>query len=91
MAQYVNMIPNLNPLQVIEDMPQTVPVGNTLGWMIKPANLFFEDPSMDLSNAMGGGVDDPGTCAVVRVAIEEVEPALEGIWTRPGAPPVRDS
>lgn len=39
---------------------------------------------MDLSNAMGGGVADPGTCAVVRVGIGEVEPTLEGTWSATG-------
>lgn len=76
---------------VIEDMPLTIPVGNTLGWMVKPSNLFLEDPSMDLSNAMGGGLNDPGTCAVVRVAIGEVEPSLDDTWTRQGAPPLRNT
>lgn len=65
---------------VTEDMPLTIPVGNTLGWLVKPSNLFTEDPSMDLSNAQGGGVKDPGTCAVVRLDIGEVEPTMDNTW-----------
>lgn len=65
---------------VAEDMPLTIPIGNTLGWLVKPSNLFIEDPSMDLHNAQGGGVRDPGTCAVVRLDIGEVEPTLDNTW-----------
>jgi hypothetical protein len=65
---------------VTEDMPLTIPVGNLLGWLVKPSNLFHEDPSMDLYNAQGGGVRDPGTCAVVRMDIGEVEPSLNQTW-----------
>jgi len=54
----------------IEDFPLTVPIGNTLGFMVKPGNLFPEDPSMDLSNAIGGQPQDPGMCAVVRYPLD---------------------
>lgn len=50
----------------IEDMPLTVALGNTLGWLVKPANFYTEDPSMDLHNAIAGDVKDPGTCAIIR-------------------------
>lgn len=74
-------------IPVVEDMPQTIPVGNKLGWLAKPANMFYEDPSMDLWNAMGGGVKDPGTCAVVRMDISEAEPTLADMWKRDPLPP----
>eukprot|EP00921_Rhytidocystis_pertsovi_P012274 GHVQ01019864.1.p1 GENE.GHVQ01019864.1~~GHVQ01019864.1.p1 ORF type:complete len:1741 (+),score=301.52 GHVQ01019864.1:150-5372(+) len=50
----------------IEDMPLTVAIGNTLGWLVKPSNFYTEDPSMDLHNAIAGDIKDPGTCAVIR-------------------------
>eukprot|EP00922_Rhytidocystis_sp_ex-Travisia-forbesii_P015546 GHVS01023181.1.p1 GENE.GHVS01023181.1~~GHVS01023181.1.p1 ORF type:complete len:1571 (-),score=233.35 GHVS01023181.1:499-5211(-) len=54
----------------IEDMPLTVSIGNTLGWMVKPANFYTEDPSMDLHNAIAGDIKDPGTCAVIRTDLQ---------------------
>lgn len=51
---------------LIEDMPLTLCLGNTLGWLSKPANFFTEDPSMDLHNAVAGDSQDPGTCAMMR-------------------------
>jgi len=54
----------------IEDMPLTVAIGNTLGWMVKPANFYTEDPSMDLHNAIAGDIKDPGTCAVIRTDLK---------------------
>jgi len=51
----------------IEDWPLTVAQGNTLGFLVKPFNMFEQDPSMDLHNAVGGDITDPGTCALVRV------------------------
>eukprot|EP00920_Eleutheroschizon_duboscqi_P005101 GHVT01011820.1.p1 GENE.GHVT01011820.1~~GHVT01011820.1.p1 ORF type:complete len:303 (-),score=37.05 GHVT01011820.1:835-1743(-) len=53
-------------IPAIEDMPLTVCIGNTLGWMIKPHNFYGEDPSMDLHNSIAGDAQDPGTCAIVR-------------------------
>lgn len=47
-------------------MPLTLAQGNTLGWLVKPHNYYMEDMSMDLHNAIGGAVQDPGTCALIR-------------------------
>jgi len=71
-------------IPLIEDFPLTVPIGNTLGFMVKPANLFAEDPTMDLNNAIGGEPQDPGMCAVVRYPLDEldVEAAPAGGGTR---------
>lgn len=44
---------------------------------------------MDLHNSQGGGVNDPGTCAVVRLSLAEVEPTLDEFWTLPGPPALR--
>ncbi|CDJ57132.1 amiloride-sensitive amine oxidase, copper-containing, putative [Eimeria maxima] len=53
-------------IPVVEDMPLTLAQGNTLGWLVKPHNYYMEDMSMDLHNAIGGAVQDPGTCALIR-------------------------
>lgn len=53
-------------IPVVEDMPLTLAQGNTLGWLVKPHNYYMEDMSMDLHNAVGGAVQDPGTCALIR-------------------------
>ncbi|KFG44677.1 MAM domain-containing protein, partial [Toxoplasma gondii ARI] len=58
-------------IPVIEDMPQTLSLGNTLGFLVKPHNFFTEDPSMDLHNSLGGAVQDPGTCAIIRQETEK--------------------
>ncbi|KAF8820572.1 MAM domain-containing protein [Cardiosporidium cionae] len=57
-------------IPVVEDMPLTVSIGNTLGFRSKPSNFFTEDPSMDLHNAMSGDVRDPGACAILRNSVE---------------------
>eukprot|EP01068_Selenidium_serpulae_P012488 Selendium_serpulae@DN5829_c0_g1_i2.p2 len=59
-------------IPVIEDFPQTVPIGNALGFLAKTANLWPEDTSMNLRNALGGTAQDVGTCAVVRLSMEDI-------------------
>lgn len=58
-------------IPVIEDMPQTLSFGNTLGFLLKPHNFYTEDMSMDLHNTLGGAVQDPGTCAIIRQETEK--------------------
>ncbi|KAF8817906.1 MAM domain-containing protein [Cardiosporidium cionae] len=57
-------------IPVVEDMPLTTSIGNTLGFRSKPSNFFTEDPSMDLHNSMSGDVHDPGVCAILRSNID---------------------
>ncbi|XP_026193526.1 uncharacterized protein LOC34622548 [Cyclospora cayetanensis] len=60
-------------IPVVEDMPLTLAQGNTLGWLVKPHNYYMEDMSMDLHNAIGGAVQDPGTCALIRQEMPKYE------------------
>jgi len=49
-----------------EDMPVTYALGNTLGFLVKPFNIWDTDTSDELHNGIGGNAKDPGSCAIVR-------------------------
>lgn len=52
-----------------EDIPNTVTVGNSVGFFLRPYNFFDQDPSFDSADSVYFREDqDAGACEVNRLA-----------------------